>query len=458
MTTIERDVVIIGAGPTGLVAARRLQQAGVRVAVLEARDRVGGRTWSDVVDGAFLEIGGQWVAPDQTALLALIDELGKETYPRYREGRSVYIAPSGERREFDEALPVSERTRAEIARLIGLLDELTAEIGAEEPWAHPRAKELDTVPFDAWLRSHSDDQEAIDNVSLYAAGGLLTKPAYAFSTLQAVLIAASVGSYSHIADEDFILDRRVVGGLQSVSVQLAAELGADTVFLDNPVRTLEWQDAGPGRPASVQAVADQVTVLAKHAVVAVPPNLYSRISYVPPLPRTQLIAHQHHSQGLVIKVHAVYERPFWREAGLSGTGFGPRHLLQELYDNTNHGEERGTLVGFIVNERAEQTWALPEQERRRTVLEGIAAYVGPEALEATTFYLSDFGAEEWTRGAYGTSYDLGGLHRWGAIQNDPVGPVYFASSDLAGAGYQHVEGAVRIGEATAQRILAQRAG
>ncbi|GAA3325108.1 hypothetical protein GCM10017711_19620 [Paeniglutamicibacter sulfureus] len=70
------------------------------------------------------------------------------------------------------------------------------------------------------------------------------------------------------------------------------------------------------------------------------------------------------------------------------------------------------------------------------------------------FYLSDFAAEEWTRGAYATSYDLGGLFRFGPDQNKNVGPIYFSSSDLAGEGYQHVDGAVRMGRRTAARIVA----
>ncbi|KAG4080603.1 hypothetical protein HA402_004129 [Bradysia odoriphaga] len=93
MAEITRDVLIIGAGAAGTTAANDLRKAGLSVAVLEARDRVGGRLWTDVIDGAMLEIGGQWVSPDQDALKDAIEELGLETYSRYREGDSVYVGP-----------------------------------------------------------------------------------------------------------------------------------------------------------------------------------------------------------------------------------------------------------------------------------------------------------------------------------------------------------------------------
>lgn len=471
---IERDVVIVGAGPAGLMAARRLSRAGKTVAVLEARDRVGGRTWSNVIDGAFLEIGGQWISPDQTELLSLVDELGLETFQRYREGESVYIAPDGTRHTYTgHMFPCSPQTEAEMQKLTEKLDELAAQIGVTEPWAHPKARELDTVSFRDWLRQNSSDEEACNNIGIFIAGGMLTKPAHAFSALQAVLMAASAGSFSNLVDEDFILDRRVVGGMQSVSGTMAGQLGVDegtevvegasekAVFLNTPVRTIKW--AGEGQTYeehdpdyTVTVFSDRLTVRAKDVVVAVPPNLYSRISYEPPLPRLQHQMHQHQSLGIVIKVHAVYETPFWREKGLSGTGFGAYELSQEVYDNSNHGDTRGILVGFVSDEKADEVFRLPAEERKRRILESLSHYLGEEAKNPVVYYESDFGSEEWTRGAYAASYDLGGLQRYGAFQAEPVGPIRWACSDIAAEGYQHVDGALRQGALAASRILDAR--
>jgi putrescine oxidase len=449
MEHLERDVVVVGAGVTGLTAATRLAAAGKSVIVLEARERIGGRLWTEVVDGQMREIGGQWVSPDQAALLETLDELGLETYSRYRDGESLYVTRDGEVRRFTgDIFPAGERTESEITRLIEVLDGLTAEVDPAAPWAHPRAQELDQISFRGWLEQQTEDDEARDNIALFVAEAMLTKPAHTFSLLQALLMAASAGGFSHLVDADFILDKRVVGGLQQVPLRLADQLGTDAVRLGTPVRRIEWHESG----ATVTGA--DIAVRARHVVVAVPPNLYDRIQYAPPLPRLRQQLQQHQSLGLVIKVHATYDTPFWRAAGLSGTAFSPYQLVHEAYDNTNHAETRGTLVGFVAAERADALFHLSADERRSRILDSLAAYYGPEARRPVTYYESDWAAEEWTQGAYAASFALGGLTRYGALQLQPVGPIRFGSSDLAGLGYQHVDGGIRVGRRLADDVIA----
>ncbi|BFM25869.1 flavin monoamine oxidase family protein [Microbacterium sp. che218] len=486
MDEITRDVVVIGAGAAGLTAANDLRTAGLSVVVLEARDRVGGRLWTDVVDGAMLELGGQWVSPDQTALIDTVADLGLETYSRYREGDSVYVGPDGDAKRFTgEMFPVAPETEKVIDDITARLDRMVAEIDPDKPWEHPNAAEWDKISWDAWLREQTDDDEAVRNLAFATGSAMLTKPTHTFSLLQSLLMAASAGSYSNLVDADFILDKRVAGGLQQVPELLAERLG-DDVILNQPVRRIVWgaASATPATPADaatgqrvadlraltarvdaaksstdgVTVIADGVTVRARFAVLALAPVLYSRISFEPPLPRVQHQMHQHISMGFVIKVHAVYETPFWRDKGLSGTAFSPYELVHEAYDNTNHGDERGTLVGFVSDQNADDVFRLSAEERRERILESLSHYYGPEAKNPVVYYESDWGTEEWTRGAYAASFDMGGLHRYGADLREPVGAIHLACSDMAGAGYQHVDGAIRQGHRAADEILERTRG
>jgi putrescine oxidase len=443
---LETDVVVIGAGATGLSAANRLRDLGLEVVVLEARDRVGGRLWTDHVDGAMLELGGQWVSPDQTALIETVEELGLETYTRYREGADVYVDADGTRTTFEgDALPLPAESAAEVDRLTDVIEGLVSQHDVDAPWAHPQARELDQQTFRAWLESQSDDAVARENVALFIGAAMLTKPTHAFSALEAVHMAASAGSFAHLLDADFILDRRVVGGLQQVPLRLAERLG-DRVHLDQPVRDLHRDADG------VTAVTDTQQVRARRAIVTVPPSVYTAIRHHPPLPRLKQQLQQQLSLGLVIKVHAVYATPFWRDAGLSGTAFSPYLDVHEAYDNTNHDEDRGFLVGFVSDERADELLRLPADERRARVLASLAEYYGPQALEPVIYHESDWASEEWTRGAYAASHGVGGRTRYRDLQDRPDDGVHWASSDLAGEGFQHVDGALRIGRRTADTV------
>jgi putrescine oxidase len=419
------------------------------VVVLEGRERVGGRLRTKRHGGTDFEIGGQWVSPDQDALLALIDELGLETFPRYRDGDTIYLGRDGERRRFGRPdLPVAPATNEAIDRLIAELDKLAAAMDPERPWTLDRAPDLDGVSFQTWLEHRCDDIEAADNVAMYVAQAMLTKPAHRISALQAVHMAASVGSFTRLVDADFVLDRRVVGGLHSVTRELAGRLGG-RVRLGHDVSAITWT----GDEATVEAAGARFA--ARHAVLAIPPTLVGRIRITPALPAAHRQAREHQSFGRVIKVQALYRRPFWRQEGLSGTGFGPYELVHEVYDNTPEGESYGMIVGFVADRHADALDELDPVAGRDAVVRSLVRYYGAEAGSPIDYVASGWQHEELTGGAYGTGYDIGGMTRYRDLLRQPVGPLHFGSSDVAGIGYMHVDGAVRMGHEIAERILSR---
>ena len=278
---------------------------------------------------------------------------------------------------------------------------------------------------------------------------MLTKPAHAFSALQALLMAASAGSFTNLVDADFILDKRVVGGMQQVSERLAERLG-DDVHLNAPVRTLRW-DRRRGRRARRRRHRGARPAGPRRRSRR-PCTRGSRTSRRCPAASTSCTSTCR---------WASSSRCTPSTTGRSGARracpaprSAPTSSCTRRTTTPRTVPSRGTLVGFVSDEHADDVFALSAEERKARVLASLAHYYGDEALSPVVYYESDWGTEEWTRGAYAASFDLGGLVRYGADQRAAVGPIRFASSDLAGQGYQHVDGAVRIGREVAEEILA----
>jgi putrescine oxidase len=445
--TIETEVVVIGGGIAGLTAASELAAAGTDVAVLEARDRVGGRTWNTEIGGEANELGGQWVAPYQSAMHELLADLEIELFPSFRTGEHVYVDPKGTSHRYDgHDAPMGQVSEKAFEVADAKLDSLAKELDPEAPWEHPDAERLDGITLESWLRDEVSDEMARDLLRSWLAGGFLAKPAHTFSLLQALWMIAGAGGTYELFEPDQCLAYRVVGGSQLISIRLAERLG-ERVALNAAVREIRWGED------SVEVEADRVVAKGRRAIVAVPPNLTNSIRFRPALPAWRMRMAQAMSQGSINKVLAVYETPFWREDGLSGQGFAPYELVRELYDNSPPSASAGVLCTFLAGENAERAGRLGTEERRREVLQGMAKYVGARALEPVDYIETDWSAQEWTRGAYGTSFGPGGLTRFRDDIRRPVGSIQWACTDIAGVGHIHMEGAIRSGRRAAESCL-----
>ncbi|WP_308210113.1 flavin monoamine oxidase family protein [Actinomadura madurae] len=134
------DVAVVGAGLAGLVAARDLRRAGLRPLVIEARDRVGGRTWTRPAPGGAVEAGGQFTGPTQDRLAALAGDLGVATFATYHVGRTR-IDLAGGRLAYKRA-----------KRLLAELERMASELPPDAPWTAAHAVEWDAPTFEDWLR------------------------------------------------------------------------------------------------------------------------------------------------------------------------------------------------------------------------------------------------------------------------------------------------------------------
>ena len=465
---LESDVAIVGAGLAGLVAARRLSARGVRPLVLEARNRVGGRLLNEQIgDGKVVEVGGQWIGPTQQRIAAQAAELGVGAFPTHDEGRHV-IEMSGKRATYAGALTdarvglvrdlapvISPLALVDFEQARARLDRMAKQVPLEAPWTAPKAARWDSQTFATWVQRNTRSAAARSLFELATEAVWAAEPADV-SLLHVLFYTHSGGGFNTLvgtgggAQQD-----RFHGGSQRIAELIAEALGAERLRLGSPVRHLEHGDGGVVlRCAGYAGKQDALTVRAKRAIIAVPPTLAGRLSYDPPLPARRDQLTQRMPQGTVIKTMAVYERPFWRDEGLSGQATSDVGPARVVFDNSPPDGSPGVLLGFLEGRLARQWGARPAAERREAILAGHARLFGERAAKPERFIERVWSEEEWTRGCYGCLMTTGGWTEYGRALRRPVGPLHWAGAETATVWNGYMDGAVSSGERAAAEVLA----
>jgi monoamine oxidase len=450
--TREADVAIVGAGLAGLAAARELRAKGIEPVVLEARDRVGGRTLNEPLgDGQVVEVGGQWIGPTQDRMAALARDVGVDTFPTHVAGERL-MEFGGKLTRYSGRVPkIGAGVLADVQQAQLKLDRLARRVPLDAPWQARGAERLDSQTFWSWMRRNVYTRGGRALMEIATEAVWAAEPAEV-SLLHVLFYIHSAGSFDLLVETDGGAQQdRFVGGSQLVSIRIAEELG-DAVELAVPVRRIEHSGDG------VVVHADGLEVRARGVVVAIPPALCGRIAYDPPLPgyRDQLT--QRMPQGSVIKCMAVYDTPFWREDGLSGeatSDVGPAKLV---FDNTPPSGAPGVLVGFLEGARAREYGRLRAPERRAAVLRGIERVFGPRAADPSRFIERSWADEEWTRGCYGCYMTPGGWTQFGPALREPIGPIHWAGAETATVWNGYMDGAVQSGQRAAADLLAAAFG
>ncbi len=457
---LEADVAIVGAGLAGLVAARRLVAAGKQPLVVEARERVGGRLLNEEIgDGKVVEVGGQWIGPTQERLAALAAELGVGTFPTHDEGRHL-IEMAGKRTSYSGALTdagvglvrelsraISPLALADLEQARARLDRMAREVPLEEPWMAPRAADWDSQTFATWVGRNTRTEAARRLFELATEAVWAAEPGDV-SLLHVLFYTHSGGGFNTLvgtgggAQQD-----RFHGGSQRIALLMAEQLGAQRVRLGAAVRRIEHSADG------VVLDADGLTVRARRAIVAIPPTLAGRVAYDPPLPARRDQLTQRMPQGTVIKTMAIYERPFWRQEGLSGQATSDAGPARVVFDNSPPDGTPGVLLGFLEGRLARQWGARPAAERREAILAGHARLFGARAARPERFIERVWAEEEWTRGCYGCLMTPGGWTEYGRALRAPIGPIHWAGAETATVWNGYMDGAVQSGERAAAEVL-----
>eukprot|EP00026_Physarum_polycephalum_P006624 Phypoly_transcript_06674.p1 GENE.Phypoly_transcript_06674~~Phypoly_transcript_06674.p1 ORF type:complete len:493 (+),score=94.93 Phypoly_transcript_06674:117-1595(+) len=481
------DVVVIGAGLSGCVAAYELAKSGLKVAILEANDRVGGRTCTvRAKDGNHVDLGGQWVyRQKQNHVMMLLEELEIKTYPQFHKGKKRLELKDGAMSEYASSIPSLPFHSLLDLQLNGInkFDNMSSHINVENPVLSDKAAELDSMTVADLANKYMWTPAARQMIAV-CTQTILGMEMEDVSALYFLFYIKTAGSVNNLVEtENGAQQDKIMGGTGQIFTKLLAkleELGAK-LFLDTPV----WAIAQSQISAEIRAGDGDTEALfkAKRVIVAVSPKLVEDIEFSPPLPEIRRQIMRRGTVGSYFKCILFYSTPFWRKKGLSGqmVCYGGDVQTQPIclaYDACGHqmgdnwedpwqeGEEKGSgrqcaLVAFICGAYAIYWGEKEPAERRAAIMAHLARHFGEETKHPIDYLEKDWGKEKYTKGCPVINLPPGALSLVSRLSpkaktyilREPVGVSHFAATETATEWVGYLDGAVQSGRRAAKEVL-----
>ncbi|KAK4159043.1 hypothetical protein QBC43DRAFT_382108 [Cladorrhinum sp. PSN259] len=355
-TDIIYDAIIVGAGYSGLAAARHLNDAGKKILVLEARDRVGGRAKTiNTEDGKQWDVGASFLGKGQDRMFDLAKEFSIETYPALggSTAKTIFANPQGESKAYSGLVPpLGLWAILNSARLVNKFENLIKTVNIEEPWKTPNAAHLDRITVHEWFKDNcwSEVLHAMMQMSIEVTLGLHPSEV---SLLHAMFFYRSIESWTTaMSVENGTQSHLMVGGGQAIANKLHSALGPEVVHLGEPVTSISYTSS----PSSVTITTPLATYKAKKTIVAIPPAPILKIQFSPSLPTPKQFLLQQTTMGQMAKIILTYRTPFWVSSNLRGEATSvSTHIsyviCTDRLESTSTGTGPHKLLAFIAGSK-----------------------------------------------------------------------------------------------------------
>lgn len=440
------DTIVVGAGLAGLAGARALRRAGKDVLVLEARARPGGRIQSQhTKEGFSLELGGEFIGPSYQGVRKLAAELGLRVLPAHMAthgGLHIRLTEAG---AVAEGFPfeANPALAAEYERVVDKLDELAGKFGPG-PADHPQSSELDAKTVGEWLREQHISKETFaafrDELEL---SGMSVDQFSLFSVLSFVHGFGGYEKWTGVTD-------RVSGGTSALIAGLVADLEG-CIRYQSVVNRIEEGAEG------VTVYADDGSEhRARTLVLALSPLMLNRFTFTPPLAPARTQLNRVWGGGNGLKMFAVYESPWWRRKGLSGTASG-HPVYTFVMDVTPDGTEYGVLAAFNSMTSGGRMSAhgdalLSPEGAVPSFMDALAEYFGEEARDVVAVYGHNWQADEYSPGC-ASGLGPGFLSQLGNALHAHTNRIVFSGAEVGAPHYDYIEGAMDAAGAATREVL-----
>ncbi|XP_068772304.1 amine oxidase [flavin-containing] A [Struthio camelus] len=446
------DVVVVGGGISGLSAAKLLSESGLNVVVLEARNRVGGRTFTIRNKQVnYVDVGGAYVGPTQNRILRLAKELGIETYKVNVAGYAIHHRRGKSHRFMGISPPTwNPLVYLDYNNFWRTVDKLGKEIPFEAPWDAPHAEEWDKMTMEQLINNTCWTKAAKEYATLFVNVNVTSEP-HEVSALWFLWYVRQCGGTARIFSvTNGGQERKFIGGSGQITEKIMERLKG-RVKLERPVVRIDQT----GDNVIVETLNHEIYEC-RYVISAIPPILSTKIHYKPELPpkRNQLI--QRMPMGSVIKCMMYYREAFWERKGYCGALFieDEESPIAITMDDSKPDGSFPAIMGFILTRKSVKLAHLSKEERKKKICEAYAKALGmEEALHPVHYEEKNWSTEQYSGGCYTAYFPPGIMYNYGRIIRQPVDRIYFAGTETATQWSGYMEGAVQAGERAAREIL-----
>ena len=441
ITHLESDVVIIGAGLAGLTAADKLTQAGYRVVVVEGRDRVGGRIHTIDVAGLKVDAGATWVGPHHEAIRDLAHRLDTPLVPQVRPGKCVFSFDL--QRQVEDEESHTPWVTDDLYRAFAAIQALSDDIPVSAPWEHPDAAYLETLSLSEWLTSVSvfESTRKFFNVLSLVHWGAPVADVSLFNVIRYIKCFGSIEVMLKVEGGD--QQDRLLGTAHGLVRKFAGTINAQ-ILVNAPADHILTEEG------HVTVQTPQHAIRARYALITASPAHRSSIKYTPPLPEQHYGLSRSWRLGALSKAFVAYERPFWREEGLSGESVSDCETVFLTFDVTPQEDTPAILMVFCD---ARGFDGFTQEERRRRVLSDLVHLYGVHAKDVIDYADFAWGNDTFAAGGPNPAVGPRAWTNFGPYLYEPVGLLHWAGTETAQETSGTMNGAILSGQRAAKEIL-----
>lgn len=422
------DVAVIGGGFAGVAAARDLTDQGHTVVLLEARDRLGGRTWAQKFEGtsATIEYGGQWFTPKYNVMAR--SEIERYGVPTDESPEQKTVVTLTRTKRFEAPIPTDPESIIGLERAWNLFINSAKRIDSDVPYDLQPIADLDVTwhEFLAPLDLTPAMQDYLDAWFSLLTGRRPDEGSALNVIVEFAEMDGSVYEYSTILTTRY----KSTGTLIEA---MAADSSAE-IRLSSPVKTVS-QSADGVRVST----ADGAEISARYAIIAMPLNCWDDVEFAPALSQVKRTASRDRHASPTVKVWALVEDApeLFAAMGSPAVGGGINTV------QTEHVVDEGQIMATFSHD--------PELSNKdsRDIQEALQAYM--PGCKVARIQSHDWWSDPYAKGGV-ISWKPGALTQHFSEIRRPEGRVHFAGADIAIPFNGWIDGAIRSGRQNAARV------